>query len=328
MQLSLKARLEKHQVWVYLLGAALGASLGLVSTGVTDLAETLIWPLLALLLFATFAQTPLRLIPEALQDRRFMTTALLANFVVAPVFVWLILQFMPANPPLRLGIALVLVVPCTDWFLTFTQLGRGDMRHAISLTPVNLLLQLVLLPVYIPLLVGGNLPALEPSVILPAVLVLLVPLVLAVICEFTVFKHSEGGAVRDALSWFPVPLLALVILCVTATNAPQLPLAANVAPYVGVASVVFALLGLELSVLLTRWVGLPATQGRTLAFTLVSRNSFVVLPLALALPTGWEVTGLAIITQSFVELFLLMAAVRAVPRIINGKSSRSGNSSN
>lgn len=301
---------------MYLLGAVVGVTLGLLAPHVSEIAEALIWPLLALLLFATFAQTPLRLIPEALKDRRFMTTALLANFVLAPVFVWLILQLMPADATLRLGLALVLVVPCTDWFLTFTQLGRGDMRHAISLTPVNLLLQLLLLPLYIPLLVGSDLPTRSITVILPAILVLLVPLALAAVCEFTVFKRPGGNTVRESLSWFPVPVLALVILCVTASNAPRLPLAAGAIPYVVAASITFAVLGFATAVLLTRWVGLPSAQGRTLAFTLMTRNSFVVLPIALALPAGWELASLVIVTQSFVELFVLMAAVRVVPRVI------------
>ena len=43
---------------------------------------------------------------------------------------------------------LVLLVPCTDWFITFTRLGGGDTLRAITVTPLNLLVQLLLLPVY------------------------------------------------------------------------------------------------------------------------------------------------------------------------------------
>lgn len=38
---------------------------------------------------------------------------------------------------------------CTDWFITFTQLGRGNTARTIAVTPLNLLLQLLLLPVYL-----------------------------------------------------------------------------------------------------------------------------------------------------------------------------------
>lgn len=58
-------------------------------------------------------------------------------------------QWLPDDPALRLGVRLALLVPCTDWFITFTQLGRGNTSRAIAVTPLNLLLQLLLLPVYL-----------------------------------------------------------------------------------------------------------------------------------------------------------------------------------
>ena len=51
---------------------------------------------------------------------------------------------------------------------------------------------------------------------------------------------------------------------------------------------------------------LPPRQGRTLAYSLGTRNSFVVLPFALALPAGWEPTVVVIVVQSLVELFGMM----------------------
>ncbi|WP_271395144.1 arsenic resistance protein [Neomicrococcus lactis] len=316
MSESLKDRLEAHQVWVYLLGAACGVGLSFLFSGFSAVADFLVWPLLAVLLLAAFAQTPLERIPEAFRHRKFLATALLANFVVMPAFVWILLRLMPADPAIRLGLALVLVMPCTDWFLTFTQLGKGNMPLALSLTPVNLVVQLLLLPLYVPLLVGEDLPPLDLSVILAAVLVLLIPLAASVLAEFTLFKTPAGASVREGLSWLPVPLLAVVLACVTGANAPRLPLAASAAPSVVVATVTFALFAVVAGVALTKTLRLHPSHGRTLTFTLMSRNSFVVLPIALALPAGWELTSLTIVTQSFVELFALALAVHLVPRLI------------
>ena len=53
----------------------------------------------------------------------------------------------------------VLLVPCPDWFITFSQLGAGNVPRAIAVTPVNLLLQLLLLPVYLWLMLGADLSA-------------------------------------------------------------------------------------------------------------------------------------------------------------------------
>ena len=65
---------------------------------------------------------------------------------------------------------------------------------------------------------------------------------------------------------------------------------------------------------LARALALPATHGRTLAFSLGTRNSFVVLPFALALPAGWEATAVVIVVQSLVELVGMVAFLWWVPQ--------------
>ena len=57
-------------------------------------------------------------------------------------------------------------------------------------------------------------------------------------------------------------------------------------------------------------------QGRALAFSLGTRNSFVVLPFALALPTGWETTVVVIVFQSVVELFGMLLYLWWLPRVL------------
>ncbi|MNL78247.1 hypothetical protein D3C87_2045880 [compost metagenome] len=67
---------------------------------------------------------------------------------------------------------------------------------------------------------------------------------------------------------------------------------------------------------IARTLRLPVEQGRTLAFSMGTRNSFVVLPLALLLPAGWEVAAVVIVAQSLVELFGMVAYVWLVPRYL------------
>jgi ACR3 family arsenite efflux pump ArsB len=61
---------------------------------------------------------------------------------------------------------------------------------------------------------------------------------------------------------------------------------------------------------------LPRPQARVLAFSFGTRNSFVVLPLALALPAGWELAALVIVLQSLVELLGMAVYLVIVPRIL------------
>lgn len=49
---------------------------------------------------------------------------------------------------------MLLVTPCTDWYLVFIGTARGNVALAASLLPVNLVLQLLLLPVFVTVFTG------------------------------------------------------------------------------------------------------------------------------------------------------------------------------
>ena len=66
--------------------------------------------------------------------------------------------------------------------------------------------------------------------------------------------------------------------------------------------------------------GLAPRRARVLAFSFGSRNSFVVLLVALALPQGYEAA--VVVVQSLVALFGMLAFVRWIPRIFPEKSQR------
>ncbi|MGB7363451.1 MAG: arsenic resistance protein, partial [Rhodococcus sp. (in: high G+C Gram-positive bacteria)] len=58
----------------------------------------------------------------------------------------------------------------------------------------------------------------------------------------------------------------------------------------------------------------PAT--RALVFSGATRNSLVVLPLALALPPALSLAAVVVVTQTLVELIGMVLYVRYVPRLV------------
>ncbi|WP_217632628.1 hypothetical protein [Marinobacter sp. AC-23] len=64
---------------------------------------------------------------------------------------------------------------------------------------------------------------------------------------------------------------------------------------------------------MSRLFRLPVKSARTIIFSLGTRNSFVALPLALALPEVWGTTVIVIVVQSLVELLGMMFYLRWVP---------------
>lgn len=147
--------LERHQVWIYVAAIALALGLGTAWDGAVSL-ESLLWPVLGGLFFVTFTQVPLLHVSAAFRDRRFMAAVLIGNFVFIPLLVVGLVWFLPDDPVLRLGVVIVLLMPCTDWYITFTHLSGGDTGRAIAVTPVNLLVQITLLPVYLWAFMGNS----------------------------------------------------------------------------------------------------------------------------------------------------------------------------
>lgn len=308
--------LERHQLRFYLCAVALGLLFGTLAPAYSARLETLLWPALGLLLYATFVQVPLLKLRAALSDRRFMAAGILGNFVVLPLLAWAMLPLLPHDPALRLGVLLVLLVPCTDWFISFAHLGGGSTSRAISLTPINLLLQLLLLPLYLWLMLPESSLqlTLEAPHLLGAVLGLLGgPMLLALLTQHWMRSDPARARVGDTLAWLPVPLLALVLMMICAANSQVLEQAGPLLLAVVPVFILFLLMAGVLARGLTHLFRLDIAAGRTLAFSFGTRNSFVILPLVLALPAGWDIAVVVVVLQSLVELTAMLVYLWWVP---------------
>ncbi len=311
-------RIERHQVWIYLAAILIGLAAGTAAPVLAPLFETILWPVLGILLYATFAQVPLIHLPEAFSDRRFMGAQLSGNFVFVPLAVWGLLTFLPDDPAIRLGVLLVLLVPCTDWFITFTHLGGGDTGRAIAAAPINLLVQIALLPVYLWLFMGDAFFEILAADRIAAVFVTLI--VLPLLAAWLTERWAERRAGRERfvarLGLLPVPLLALVVFLIAAAQVHAVFDALPVLGHVLGVFIGFLLSAAIIGIATARLFDLPPRAARTLIFSLGTRNSFVVLPLALALSPQWQTAVVVIVFQSLVELFGMLAYLWAVPRIM------------
>ncbi|MBE0403594.1 arsenic resistance protein [Halomonas sp. AOP22-C1-8] len=311
----MREQIEKHQCWIYLVCIGLGLALGVVSPALADVLEQLLWPLLGLLMYTTFSQIPLLSVVRGLTDGRFMAALLVGNFIAIPAFLGLVVAWLPLSPAVLVGVLLVLLVPCTDWFISFTHLGKGDAPRAIAAAPLLLLVQMVALPIYLWLFLGSEWfhLALSTSLIVAFAGLILLPLALAGLTEFAATRHRRIKRAIYHLGILPVPLLAFVVFIIAASQVNHLG-----GLYHVMAQVVFIFMGF---LVFAGWLGralgrlfrLPNASTRTLAFSFGTRNSFVMLPIALALPGAWQPAVVVIIFQSLVELFGMIFYLRWVP---------------
>ena len=121
-----KAWIRRNQVAVYALAvlAAVGVALDRPATGAA--VEQFIEPVLVVLLYVTFLEVLFVRIRRAFTDGRFMTAALGTNFLVVPAVAWVLTRALLSNPAVLVGAFVVLLTPCIDYVITFTELADGD----------------------------------------------------------------------------------------------------------------------------------------------------------------------------------------------------------
>lgn len=317
-------RMEHHQVAVYLAAMALGALLGLAAPSAGPGLEHLINPVLGALLFVTFLQVPAAELLRSLRDGRFLAAALVVNFLVVPLVVAALFTFLPADRAVRLGVLLVLLCPCVDYVIVFSGLAGGSARRLLAVTPVLLVAQMVLLPVFLYGFLGSGLADIvEAGPFLEAFAFLIViPLALAWGLQAWAGRRESGRKVSDAATTTMVPLMAVTLLVVVASQVPKvegnLADVAAVVPFYAAFLVVMAFAGKAVA----RLFRLDVPGGRAVVFSGATRNSLVVLPLALSLPDPYAIAAVVVVTQTLVEVVGMVVHVRAVPRLLPAQPER------
>lgn len=312
----LRDRLESRQIFIYFAAVCI-AAVAATSLSGTERLEPAINPALALMLFVTFLQVPLASLREAFRNGRFFGALLAVNFAAVPLLVMILAQFAPPEPLVRLGILIVLLCPCIDYVVTFSHLGRADARLLLAATPVLLIVQMLLLPLWLSLFLGTQAAELvQMGPFLHAFLwLIVVPLGLAALCQLWAARSTAGARVTDVLGLLPVPATALVLLIVIAAVVPQLGPALTTVLAVAPIYVAFAVIAPLLGWITARLTGLDAPAGRAVAFSGATRNSLVVLPLALAVPGAIPLVPAVIVTQTLVELVASLIYIRVMPRL-------------
>ena len=328
--------MERRQVSLYLAAIAVGALVGWLAAPVAPALAAAITPVLGLLLFATFLGVPMVSIGRSFRDLRFLGAVLVVNFLVVPIVVFGLSRFVAGDRALLIGVLLVLLTPCVDYVIVFTGLAGGARDRLLAATPLLMLLQIVLLPLYLLLFAGSAAVGLiEIGPFLEAFLLLIVlPLAAAAVVHWlTGGAHARGSRVARAargtettMQALMVPLMMLTLAIVVGSQIAAVGAEAaallSLIPIYGA----FLVIMVGVGVLAARLTRLDPPAGRALVFSGATRNSLVVLPLALALPPELALAPLAVVTQTLVELVGMVILVRLVPRLLPHQAAKKGTS--
>ncbi|MDV8147017.1 arsenic resistance protein [Arthrobacter sp. B10-11] len=343
------AWMERRQIGLYLASIVAGGALGFLAPGSSGALELAINPVLGLLLYATFLGIPFASLRRAARDVRFMATLLVLNFAVVPLVVFGLSRFVAGDQALLVGVLLVLLTPCIDYVIVFSGLAGGASDRLLAAAPMLMLAQMLLLPLYLLAFVGpGLVSAIDPAPFVQALVwLIIVPLALAALTQWwagregappavgrpAVGRSGDGTAVQrpgappavgrkvmGAMQALMVPLMMATLAVVVGSQIEGVrselgSLLAVVPLYAA-----FLLVMVPLGLLAARTARLDARATLAVVFSGATRNSLVVLPLALALPEPLALAALVVVTQTLVELVGMVAFVRFLPRLVPADS--------
>lgn len=310
--------MERRQIPLYLAGLAAGALAGLLVPAVAEPAEAAIRPVLALLLYATFLGIPFGRIGHAFKDWRFLSTILVVNFVLVPAVVWLLSRIVAHDQVLLVGVLFVLLTPCIDYVIVFTGLAGGDQEKLLAAAPLLMLAQMLLLPVYLWLFIGAEfVDSVEFGPFVEAfVLIIALPLVAAALTQLAAARSRAGQRIERTVMGAMVPLMVATLAVVVASQVAGVGARIDSLLLALPVYVLFAAVMVPFGMLAGRAAGLDVPGRRAVVFSGVTRNSLVVLPLVLALPAAFDLAPLVVVTQTLVELVVMVVLVRLVPRLL------------
>ncbi len=313
---NLRVILENRQIGIYFGVVVISVFVGLIFTSATAL-HIVINPALALMLLVTFLQVPLADLKHAFLQNQFMTVLIVVNFIVIPSLVAILILFLPPNPMLKLGVLMVLLTPCIDYVVTFSHLGRADARLLLAATPVLLIMQMLLLPVYLSLFLGkeaANLIQFAPFVH-AFVWLIAIPLMLAAFMKKLSDHNKVARQVTAILGLLPVPAMAFVLFVVIASVVPQLSPVAKTVLDVIPTYIAFAIFAPVIGWFVARIFKVVVPASRAIAFSAGTRNSLVILPLAFAVPNAVPILPAIIVTQTLIELVSQLFYVQLVAKL-------------
>lgn len=257
-------------------------------------------PVLGALLFVTFLSLPLRRLRI---DARFVTVLGLLNFVVVPVVVGVLSWPLRGDEGVYAAVLLVLLAPCIDYVIVFSGLAGGARDLLLAATPLLLIGQMLLLPVYLGLFLGSS-EVLATGPFLEAFVVLIVvPLVSAALVQRSRWAATWGRWGDRLMN----PLMMATVFLIMAAHSGGVVGEWERLLRPAAVFAAFAVIMVPLGWWLAGFFCLPTPARISATFSGVTRNSLVVLPFALAMPA--PLAPVVVVSQTLVELVVMVAMV-------------------
>ena len=266
---------------------------------------------LFLVIFSIMAFVEIAEVGRAFRKVKPTALAVTTNYVIVPLFAWSLGWLLLRNyPDLWAGVILYTLTPCIGWYLIFIDLARGDMDWGLALLPIDITLQILLLPLYLWLLVGKVVAIDTVTLVRSVAVFLLLPLAAAYLTRTLLVrwrgKDFTYGPYKHAMGEVKLWALVAVVAGIFATQ-PKLENAQLGRVGLIIATIILFFVGLfGLALTMGRTFRLGYADTTTMVFEVTARNSESVIGVAAVAFAGHPLVIFAILIGPIVELPALL----------------------
>lgn len=171
--------------------------LGLVNGYFNDvsLLKILVTPTLFLMIYPMMINLKITDLFQGFSDPKPLLLSIGINFLISPIIAFLLSKFFfYNNPMLMVGLILISLIPTSGMTASWTGLANGNMKLALLIISSNLLLSILIIPVYMKLFIGEAITVETITIIGSLLKVVIIPLVLGNISrKILIWKYNESG---------------------------------------------------------------------------------------------------------------------------------------
>ena len=270
-----------------------------------DSTEHLINVFLCLMLYGLFLEVPLDELKDSFKNIKFTSTSLLINFLWTPLFGYFIGSlFLRGNVDILIGFFMLILTPCTDWYLVFTKMAKGDLTLSLSILPINLILQIILLPIYLILFFSASNSMDYLQLAYSLLIVIVIPFVSAQITKWILNSNLKERA-TELMGNLQIWFLSLAVFCIFASQGELLFENLNSIVTLFIPLIIFFTVNTVMDLLLSQCINFTYPEYASLTMTTLARNSPLALAIAINSFPGHELISIALVIGPLIELPIL-----------------------
>ena len=267
---------------------------------------------LCIMIYGLFLEVPLKYLKKSFKNIKFTSTSLIINFIWTPLFGYFLGNlFLNGNIDIFIGFFMLILTPCTDWYLVFTKMAKGDLNLSLSILPINLILQLILLPIYLIIFFSSNNTINYIDLGYSLLIVIVIPFVLAQLSK-VILNQEMGEKLTGFFSKYQIIFLALAVFAIFNSQGKLLFDNLNTVLTIFIPLMVFFAINTIIDLLLSQQINFTYEEYASLTMTTLARNSPLALAIAINSFPGRELIAIALVIGPLIELPVLYIVSRFV----------------